>query len=89
MTTFQRTDDPLSPDYVPSVFCVVKSLNKQHLRTKMTTFQRRTELRQRKSTVVEVSNTASTSDCEMVYVNTTEGAISQVSDVNKGIQTDL
>ena len=54
----------------------------------MTTFQR-TELRQRKSTVVEVSNTASTSDCEMVCVDRTEGAISQDSDVNKGIQTDL
>ena len=53
----------------------------------MATFQRRAELRQRKGTVVEVSNTASTSDCEMVCVDATERAISQDSDVNKGIQT--
>ena len=53
----------------------------------MATFQR-TELRQRKSTVVEVSNTAAMSDCEMVCVDTTDGAISQNSDVNKGIQTE-
>jgi len=54
----------------------------------MSTFQRRKELKKRKSASVKELNVASTSQCADVNLNLTAEGISQ-DDVNKSIQTDF